>query len=24
VHIAENVRTLRHHIIRTVFGIGEG
>jgi heterodisulfide reductase subunit C2 len=24
VHIAENVRTLRHHIVRTVFGLGEG
>ena len=24
VHIAENVRTLRHHIVRTVFGIGRG
>jgi heterodisulfide reductase subunit C2 len=24
VHIAENVRTLRHHIVRTVYGLGEG
>jgi heterodisulfide reductase subunit C2 len=24
VHIAENVRTLRHHIVRTGFGLGEG
>jgi heterodisulfide reductase subunit C len=24
VHIAENVRSLRHHINRTVFGLGEG
>ena len=24
VHIAENVRTLRHHINRTVFGLKEG
>jgi heterodisulfide reductase subunit C len=24
VHIAENVRTLRHHIVRTSFGLGEG
>ncbi len=24
VHIAENVRTLRHHIVRTTFGLGEG
>ena len=24
VHIAENVRTLRHHINRTVFGLWEG
>ena len=24
VHIAENVRTLRHHIVRTTFGHGEG
>jgi heterodisulfide reductase subunit C len=24
VHIAENVRTLRHHIVRTRFGLGEG
>ena len=24
VHIAENVRTLRHHIVRNVFGHGEG
>jgi heterodisulfide reductase subunit C len=22
VHIAENVRTLRHHIVRTGFGLG--
>jgi len=24
VHIAENVRTLRHHINRAVFGLKEG
>ena len=24
VHIAENVRTLRHYIVRTGFGLGEG
>jgi len=24
VHIAENVRTLRHHLVRTVFDLGEG
>jgi len=24
VNIAENVRTLRHHIVRTAFGLGEG
>ena len=24
VHIAENLRTLRHHINRTVFGLKEG
>jgi heterodisulfide reductase subunit C2 len=24
LHIAENVRTLRRHIVRTTFGLGEG